>query len=97
MSAQPAEGAYGEPDSPPERMRSSAEIRRALPSQMREEFDRAIGDATLTQRAHVLALWSGIAIEAADPSGDEQVRRFLNGTLNAHPLEYYQEREGLTW
>ncbi len=93
MSAQPAERPCG----PPERLRTSAEIRRALPEGMRSEFDKAISSATLTERAHVLALWSGIAIEAADPSGDEQVRRFQEGRLEAHALEWYQEREGRSW
>ncbi|MFC5724862.1 hypothetical protein ACFP1Z_32410 [Streptomyces gamaensis] len=89
MSAQPIE-----PYGPTDQLRSSAEIRRALPPPMRSQFDEALADATLTERAHVLALWSGIAIEAADPSGDDQVRRFQDGTLEAHPLEWYQQQEG---
>ncbi|MBH1936095.1 hypothetical protein I5Q34_17770 [Streptomyces sp. AV19] len=66
MSAQPAERSCD----PPGRLRTSAEIRRALPEGVRAEFDQAISGAALTERAHVLALWSGIAIEAAGPSGE---------------------------
>ncbi|GHF64984.1 hypothetical protein GCM10010218_53050 [Streptomyces mashuensis] len=89
MSAQPAEQPFGRPDRP----RSAAEIRRALPAGMRAEFDEALAAATLDTRAHVLALWSGIAMEAADPAGDDQVRNAIDGTLEAHSLEWYR-REG---
>ncbi|MFC5724934.1 hypothetical protein ACFP1Z_32795 [Streptomyces gamaensis] len=92
MGAQPIE-----PYGPTDQLRSGAEIRRALPPPMRSQFDQALAGAVLAERAHILALWSGIVIEAAHPSGDDQVRCFQDGTLEAHPLEWCQQQEGSTW
>ncbi|OKI06053.1 hypothetical protein A6A06_38395 [Streptomyces sp. CB02923] len=61
---------------------------------MREQFDQALKDAALRERAHVLGLWRGIAIEAADGRGDEQVRQAAAGTLQAYTLQEWERRNG---
>lgn len=48
----------------------AAEIRTALPETVRAQFDEAQATVTLTERAHVLLLWRGIAADLADPRGD---------------------------
>ncbi|MFC5720548.1 hypothetical protein ACFP1Z_10285 [Streptomyces gamaensis] len=78
------------PPAPQDVGRSATDVRQALPEGMRPRFDEALADATPGERAHVLALWRGIAIGAQDPTLDEQIRRIRQGTEPTHTWEEVQ-------
>ncbi|MFD9488983.1 hypothetical protein ACFWBX_34455 [Streptomyces sp. NPDC059991] len=79
----------------PQPPQTAAEIRGALPEEVRAQFDEALDAATLTERAHVLLLWRSIAADMADPRGDRATQAVIDGTSRAKTWDEWRAEGAL--
>ncbi|MGW2724892.1 hypothetical protein [Streptomyces sp. NPDC001492] len=82
MSAEP----LGHPTGPIDRPRTVGTIRRALPPELRDRFQKAVDDAAPEELFTVVAQWAAVAQTATDPGADAAAAAVRSGTATVHEI-----------
>lgn len=82
MTAQPLDHTSG----PIDRPRTVGAIRRALPPELRANFQQALDDADPTDLFGLVAVWAAVAQTATDAAAEAAAGAVRNGTATTYEI-----------